>query len=106
MRIVKTKDSYDPEGLNIPSTYFEILWEGPYQECLERLNNIRSSKITQFQDRNDIDVGKIQLRRKVITQIPLKTGGYQIVTEARPQSEYFEIYFMSAISKEYYSIVE
>ena len=106
MKIIKTKDWYDPEGLNIPNNNIEVIWEGPYEECLERLKNIRSSKITQFEDRKDITVSNIRLKRKVIESIPTGFGGVRQKSIELPQSEYFEIYFMSAIAKEYYSIVK
>ena len=106
MKIVKTHDWYDPEGLNIPDNRADLIWEGPYEECLERLKNIRSSKITQFSDRKDISVGPIQPRMKVVNQRPAPGGGYYITKRELDHSEYFEIYYMSAISKEYYSIVE
>ena len=105
MRIIKTKDWYDPEGLNIPSNA-EVVFEGSYEACREELEDLRSKFIVQFADRDDIDVYAIKTKKEIVEKIPAPGGGYYIKSKELPQSEYFEIYYSSAICKVYYSIVK
>lgn len=86
-KVIKTKSWYDPEGLDIPNNSGDLMFTGSKEECLDFLKNTKKTLIGEYADRDDITVGPIQEKKKL-------------------DSTYFEVYFMSAIAKNYYQVVK
>lgn len=84
--VIKTRKWYDPEGLDIPNPDARVLFTGDYDSAVKYLKNKHSLLQQEYADRKDIDVDDIKQGKT-------------------PNSDWFEVYFESAISKNYYSIV-
>ena len=103
--VIKSNSWYDPEGLNIPSKN-EVLFTGDAKSCNDFLFKTRERLESEYADRKDITVSKIK-EQKILDHLE-KLGplGYRQVWKEGPGNLYFEVYYMSAISKSYYTVVK
>ena len=103
--VIKTNDWYDPEGLNIPSEA-EVLFTGDAKSCYDFFFNKREELENKYKGNRDIKVSGIQERRELDHLEKAPGGGYIQIWKEGPGVQYFEVYFMNAISKDYYSVVK
>ena len=103
--VIKTNDWYDPEGLNIPSKA-EVLFTGDAKSCYDFFFNKREELENKYKGDRDIKVSGIQERRELDHLEKAPGGGYKQIWKEGPGIQYFEVYFMNAISKDYYSVVK
>ena len=101
-KVVKSSKWYDPEGLNIDSNDAKTLFEGSMDDCRSFLNRKRKELCEEYSDRNDISVDGLTPIRKLLELRHLPTGGVAQVWGDVIGFK-FEVYFMSAMSKEVYT---
>lgn len=94
-RIVKTNRWYDPEGLDIDDDRVEVVFEGTRKECDDKLVELYKELKAEFADRKDIDVSLMPERKRNPETGEISSLG----------KDYIEVYYLSAIAKEYYRIV-
>ena len=104
-KVIKTNSWYDPEGLDIPSK-IETLFTGDAKSCYDFFYKTREELEKKYADRNDISVSGIKERRELDHLEKVGPFGYKQIWKEGPGIQYFEVYFRSAISKDYYSVVK
>ena len=105
-KVIKTNSWYDPEGLDIDDKKVDFMFTGSKEDCMEFLKDTREALIQKYADRKDIDVSPIKERKKLDHIEKVGPFGYKQIWKEGPGIQYFEVYFRSAISKEYYSVVK
>lgn len=101
-KVVKSSKWYDPEGLNIDSNDAQTLFVGTMDDCRSFLERKNKELSGEYSDRKDIHVDGLTPIRKLLELRPLPTGGWaQVWGDVIGYG--FEVYFMSAMSKEVYT---
>ena len=103
--VVKSNDWYDPEGLDIPSKA-ETIFTGDAKSCYDFLYKTRDELEKKYADRDDISVSRIKERRELDHLEKDGPFGYKQIWKEGSKTQYFEVYFMSAIAKDYYTVVK
>lgn len=92
-KIVKSRDWYDPEGLGMPEHIVEVIMEGTLKECDKYMSDVLLCDLKhEYRRMDDISVHLYQTNTFGGTKLNFNIG-------------YIEVYFYSAISKNYYRII-
>ena len=103
--VIKSSSWYDPEGLNIPSKN-KVLFAGDGKSCIDFLFKTREKLENEYADRKDIIVGKIE-EQKILDHLEeIAPGIYRQFWKEGPGNLYFKVYYASAISKVYYTVIK
>lgn len=103
--VIKSSSWYDPEGLNIPSKN-KVLFTGDGKSCIDFLFKTREKLESEYADRKDITVSKIK-EQKILDHLEkIAPFGYRQIWKEGPGNLHFEVYYMSAISKVYYTVIK
>lgn len=104
--VIKANKWYDPEGLDIEDKKVDFMLTGSKEDCMKFLKDTREALIQEYANREDIIVGPIKERKKLDHLEKVDPFGYKQVWTDEVITTYFQVQFISAKSKDIYSVIK